>query len=117
MRNLLHPRASVSIANVGSTLYNDRDQIVARAQEGVDRYGVKSITVTSVEARQDQTIITVTLNALSVQDSTMGRPITSTWEFDWLESSNGWSLYRIRAFKIANQQSDQIEPMFPRRQQ
>ena len=117
MRNLLHPRASVSIANVGSTLYNDRDQIVARAQEGVDRYGVKSITVTSVEARQDQTIITVTLNALSVQDSTMGRPITSTWEFDWLESSNGWSLYRIRAIKIANQQSDQIEPMFPRRQQ
>jgi hypothetical protein len=117
MRNLLHPRASVSIANVPLTLYNDRDQIVACAQEGVDRYRVKSITVTSVEARQDQTLITVTLNALSVQDSTLGRPITSTWEFEWLESANGWALYKIRAIRIANQQSEQIEPMFPRRQQ
>src|SRR5689334_11092523 len=36
MQSLLHPKASLSIANVSSTLYNDRDQIVARAKEGVD---------------------------------------------------------------------------------
>ena len=115
MQSLLHPKASVSIANVSSTLYNDREQIVARAKEGVERYGLKSVTVLSSDARQDQTLITVSITLLSVQEYTLGRPIRSTWEFDWLESADGWSLYKIRAIEIGNQQTDKIEPMFPQR--
>lgn len=113
VRTLLHPRASMSVANVPVTLYNDRDQIVARARDASDRHGFQSVRVTSLDARQDQTIITVSVNVLSVQETTAGRPITSAWEFDWLESADGWALYKIRAIRIANQQSDQIEPMFP----
>jgi hypothetical protein len=115
MQSLLHPKASVSIANVPSTLYNDREQIVARAREGVERYGLKSVTVLSTDARQDQTLITVSVTLLSVQEYTLGRPIRSTWEFDWLESADGWSLYKIRAIEIGNQQTDKIESMFPQR--
>ena len=100
MRDLMHPRVSLSIANVPLTLYSDRDQIVARAQDVSDRYGFHSVTITSLEARQDQT---------------GGRPIPSTWEFEWLESANGWALYKIRAIQVAGQQSDRIEPMFPKR--
>jgi hypothetical protein len=114
MRGLLHPKASVGVAN-SMTLYTDRDQIVAGAKTAAERYGFKSLTITSLEARQDQTIITVTLNVLSIQDQTGGRPITSSWEFDWLESANGWSLYKIRAVQIGNQQSDRLERMFPGR--
>ena len=115
MRDLMHPRVSLSIANVPLTLYSDRDQIVARAQDVSDRYGFHSVTITSLEARQDQTIITVSLSLLTVQDQTGGRPIPSTWEFEWLESANGWALYKIRAIQVAGQQSDRIEPMFPKR--
>jgi hypothetical protein len=115
MRDLMHPRVSLSIANVPVTLYSDRDQIVARAQDVSDRYGFHSVTITSLEARQDQTIITVSLGLLTVQDQTGGRPIPSTWEFEWLESANGWSLYKIRAIQVAGQQSERIEPMFPKR--
>jgi hypothetical protein len=115
MRSLLHPKASVGIANVPATLYNDREQIVARAQDAADRYGFRSVNITSLEARQDQTLITVSLSLISVQEQTGGRPITSTWEFDWLETAGGWALYKIRAIQIGGQQSERIEPMFPRR--
>ena len=115
MRGLLHPRVTLGIANVPVTLYNDRDQIVARAQDAAERYGVQSITVTSLDARQDQTLITVSLTAYSVQEHTGGRPINSTWEFDWLQGADGWALYKIRAISVANQQAEQIQPMFPGR--
>ena len=115
MRRLLHPRVSLGIANVPLTLYNDRDQIVARARDAAERYGFHSVTITSINARQDQTLITVSLNALSVQEQTSGRPIPSTWEFDWLQSQGGWALYKIRAISVANQQAEQIQPWFPGR--
>lgn len=115
MRSLLHPRASLGIANVPLSLYTDRDQIVARAQDAADRYGFQSVNITSLDARQDDTIITVSVNVLSIQEQTGGRPITSTWEFDWLESAGGWALYKIRAIQVANRQADRIEPMFPKR--
>jgi len=115
MRSLLHPRVTLGIANVPMTLYNDRDQIVARAMEAADRYGFQSVTITSLDARQDQTLITVSINVLSVQERTAGRPITSTWEFEWLQSAGGWSLYKIRAIEVAGRQAERIEPMFPRR--
>jgi hypothetical protein len=113
LRSLLHPRVSLSIANLPVTIYSDREQLVARAKDAADRYGFQSVNITSIDARQDQTLITVTLNVLSIQEQTAGRPITSSWEFDWLESADGWALYKIRAIQVANQQADRIEPMFP----
>ena len=115
MRSLLHPRVTLGIANVPLNLYTDRDQIVARAQDAADRYGFRSVTITSLNARQDQTIITVSLSLLTTQEYTGGQPIPSTWEFDWLQSAEGWSLYKIRAIRIGNHEADQIEPMFPKR--
>ena len=115
LRSLLHPRVSLSIANLDAALYNDRDQLVARAKDAADRYGFQSVTITSIDSRQDQTLITVSLGVLSIQEQTAGRPITSRWEFDWLESAEGWSLYKIRAIEVANRQAEQIQPMFPGR--
>ena len=112
MRSLLHPRVSLGIAN-SVTRYRDRDQLLAGARDAADRYGFQSVNITSIDSRQDQTLITVSLAVLSIQEQTAGRPITSTWEFDWLESANGWALYKIRAIQVANQQADRIEPMFP----
>ena len=115
MRSLLHPKASVGIANLPLSLYSDRDQIVDRASEAHGRYGFKSARITSVEAQQDKSLITVSMTLWTVQDFTMGRPIRSTWEVEWLQNESGWSLYKLRAIEIANQQTDRIEPMFPGR--
>jgi len=113
LKAMLHPRVTLSIANLPVTIYTDREQLVARAQDAADRYGFQSVTITSLDARQDQTLITVSLNVLSIQEQTAGRPITSGWEFDWLESADGWALYKIRAMQVANQQGERIEQMFP----
>lgn len=114
LRSLLDPNTSVGIANF-LTLYRGADAIVTKAKEGTERYGVKSLAITSSEARQDQTLITVTVRVYSTQDSTMGHPIPSTWEFDWQESANGWYLSEIRAVEIGRQRAEGMEPMFPRR--
>ena len=115
MHSLLHPKASLGILNFPVTLYNDREQIVAKAKEASDKYNFKSVDVTSIDARQDQSLITVTLHIWSEQDATMGRRINSTWQFDWQETADGWYLYDIRAIEIGRMQAQQIEPMFPRR--
>jgi hypothetical protein len=115
MHSLLHPKASLGILNLPMTLYNDREQIVAKAKEAHQKYNFKSVDIQSTEARQDQTLITVTLRLWSEQDVAMGRRIPSTWQFDWQETADGWYLYDIRAVEIGRMQSQEIEPMFPRR--
>ena len=107
-------KVEAAIANLPVSLYTDRDQIVARAQDAHARYGFKSARVTGIEARQDQSLITVSMTAWTVQEFTMGRPIRSTWEFEWLQNESGWSLYKVRTIEVNNQQSERIEPMFPR---
>ena len=114
MRSLLHPKASLGILNFPATLYNDRDTIVAKAKEASEKYNFKRVMVTGTEARQDQTLITVTINVISEQDGPVGT-VTSTWQFDWQETADGWYLYDIRAVQIGRMESQQIAPKFPRR--
>ena len=111
MRSLLDPR--VSLAVLSSTIYADRDQLVKGAQMAVDQYGLKSVTITSLDTQQTQTVITVNVDVLTVQDFSMGRPIPSSWQFDWQETADGWLLTNITALKIANQAADQIRGSFP----
>jgi hypothetical protein len=112
-RALLDKNTTVSIANV-ATLYRGGDQIVAKAQEATDRYGVQSVTLTGLDSRQDQTLITITANVVSLQ-TYVGAPITSRWEFDYQQSAEGWYLSEIRAMEIGRAQGEQMQGMFPKR--
>ena len=52
-------------------------------------------------------IITVTLKLISVQDETMGRPMPTTWQFDWQETDLG----AVRPENIGERGShDGVEP-------
>lgn len=113
VRSLLDNNTSVSVANA-MTLYTGGDRIAAKAQEASDRYGFQSVDVTSMQSRQDQTLITITVNVLSVQDA-VGAPITSRWEFDYLQSGDEWYLNEIRAIEIGRQQGEGMVGMFPKR--
>lgn len=113
LRKLLDAGTSVSIANA-VTMYRGADRIAAKAQEASDRYGVQSVTITSTEPRQDQTLITVSVSVVSIQ-TYVGAPITSRWEFDYQESADGWHLSEIRAMEIGRQQGEGMQHMFPAR--
>lgn len=113
VRGLLDNNTSVSIANA-MTLYTGGDRIAAKAQEATERYGFQSIDVTSMQSRQDQTLITISVGVLSVQDA-VGAPVTSRWEFDYLQSGDEWFLNEIRAIEIGRQQGEGMAGMFPKR--
>ena len=113
LRGLLDRNTSVGIANV-ATLYRGPEQVTTKAREASERYGFKSVDVTGMSSRQDQTLITIGIGVISVQDA-VGAPITSRWEFDYLQASDGWYLNEIRAVEIGRAQGEQMEHMFPRR--
>jgi hypothetical protein len=112
-RSLLDRNTTVSIANV-TTLYRGGDQIVAKAQEATDRYGLQSVTVTGINSRQDQSLITISASVVSIQ-TYVGAPITSRWEFDYQQAADGWFLNEIRAVEIGRAQGEQMQHMFPGR--
>lgn len=113
-RAMLDRNTSLGVLN-GVTLYRGGDQIAAKAREASDKYGFRAVNVTSMKSRQDQTLITVTIAVISTQDVTAMRPITSTWEFDYVESADGWYLNEVRAVEIGRQQGQGMESMFPMR--
>jgi hypothetical protein len=110
MRSLLDPQ--VSLAIVGASIYNDREQLVQGAQHSVDQHGLKSVVITSLDAERAQSVITVDIDVLSEQDATMGRPVPSSWQFDWEKRGKDWVLDKITCLKIANEQGTQMQGRF-----
>ena len=111
--SILDPMASLSVLDANTAVYTNRDQILDGAKQAVDRYGLKSANILSLGARQDDTLITVDLDILSDQDVTMGRPITTSWQFEWQKTGEKWTLLRITCLKIGNEQGNAARQQFP----
>jgi hypothetical protein len=106
MRSLLDPRVSLGISS--ATIYSNREDLVKGAQAKAEQYGLKSVIITSLDAEQTQTIITVTLTVLTDQDATMGRPVTSSWQFEWEQLGKEWALYRITCLGIGSEKGPEL---------
>lgn len=111
LQNTLDPKASVAVLDA-RTVANNRDQIIALAKRGVDEYGLKSIRITSLDSRQDQSLITVTTECLTEQSS-FPYPMMSTWQFDWIKNKDGLHIYRITCLKVGNETGQRAESHFP----
>ncbi|MDQ3440600.1 MAG: nuclear transport factor 2 family protein [Planctomycetota bacterium] len=110
LRALLDPKASVAVPN--GAVYSNRDLIVGGAQMGTERFGLKNIRVLSLTSRQDDTMITVDIDALSDQGMT-GQPFPTSWQFEWQELSGGWTLMRIVCLKIGQETGEGLRRSFP----
>jgi hypothetical protein len=109
-RNIMEPNTSFGVSGDGSNDGKfDREQVIAAAQSAVTHDGVKSITVTSIEAKRDQTLITVTMTVFTTQDSTLDRPVSTTWEFDWQQGGQRWKLQRLVLLMLDGQNAGQLE--------
>jgi hypothetical protein len=80
-------------ANTRFAFYSNRDQLVAGGQATAERIGLKNVRITSMEARQDGTLITIDLNALSEQD--IGPTLPTSWRFNYNNLGTGWQLTSI----------------------
>jgi hypothetical protein len=89
LEKLLDPQSSVE------AIYTNRDQIMAGAKKTVDTIGLTSASITSMQVKQTDTVITVDVTILSYQNITQGRPVITSWRFDWENTGAGWKLIRI----------------------
>lgn len=109
-KSLLSPQ--VRLGTIKTAIYPNRDSLLKGAQDCVEQYQLKSVTITSLEEKQTQTLITVDLNVWTVQDATMGRPLPSGWQLVWEQTGNDWSLYQITCVSIANEGLNEIDSKF-----
>jgi hypothetical protein len=112
MRAILDPRTSVSVMNM--PIYDDRDEIITGAKMAVDRYGVKNIRFLSTDAERADTLITITMTLLSEHESIGGRTINTTWQIEWQQSGDTWSMVRIICQKIGNMTGESAGAQFPK---
>ena len=112
-QSLLPEQVSLALLNHPDSIYSNRAKLVAGAKQAQEKYNFKAIHITGIDAVQTDTLITVSLDVISEQEVTMGRPFPSSWQFDWQETANGWLLVHITALKIANMPADQIRGDFP----
>lgn len=85
-----------------------RGNVVAMTKDAWDRFGLKSVTVTGVDGKRTDTLITVSLDVLSVQDTTQGQPMPSSWQLDFEQSGDDWVLEKIMLLRVGQYSGDQI---------
>ena len=110
MKSLMDGKASVSVVN--APVYSSRDAILAGAQAAVEQYGIKNLRITSLQLKQDGTMITADLDVLSDQGFT-GQPFPTSWQFEWQDLSAGWMLTRVVCLKIGQDSGDAMRRKFP----
>ena len=108
-------RSSLHVLGGAAEIYGTRDEIVGGAQDAVDRYGLKNVVILSTTPEQTDTVINITMTIASEQDFTGGRPITTTWQFEWQQQGGDtWALVRITNIKIGNMSGEAAGRQFPR---
>ena len=113
LKTTLDPLTSLHVLG-GIQLYDSRDEIIAAAQKAVDQYGLRNVRILNTNAEQTDTVIVVTMFLMSEQDTAAAGTITTTWQFEWQQSGEQWSLVRITNMKIGNMQGETAARQFPR---
>jgi len=96
MTRLLHPKASMVMWN--------RDNIITGAKVYSDLYGLKGAHITGMDVEDDKTQITVNFAVFSEHDAAVvpATTVNSTWQFGWVDTTDGWRLMNLVPLKIGN---------------
>jgi hypothetical protein len=111
LRSLLDP--DTAVCNPSQVLKGGRDQIVSAAQAAVDVLKVKSVSIIGIDSVQTETLITVSLEIYSIQEETMDRPVTSSWQMEYAKSGDQWILQKITVLCIGTDSGQDFDPKLP----
>jgi hypothetical protein len=114
LKRILSPTTSLHVLGGATEIYGTSAEIIGGAQKAVDQYGLKNVRILSTTPEQTDTVITITMTIVSEQDFTSGRPITTTWQFEWQQSGETWTLTRITNITIGNMSGEAAGRQFPR---
>jgi hypothetical protein len=105
---LMNPDTSFEVMGEPRDGLFDRAQILQTLQRQIPRYGVTAANITSTDASQQDSLVEITLSIQTVQDATLGRPIPSTWQFQWTRTTDSWTLQRIVLLTIGGRDGSEI---------
>jgi hypothetical protein len=94
--------------------YGNREAIMRGARASVDDPGVKELYVMSAEATQIQTHIEVTTTVVTTVERAMGRPVRSTWQFEFVNMGGAWTLTTITPLALEGQSAEGMLRQLPR---
>src|SRR3954469_12535345 len=92
--------------------YSGKEEMVEGAKRSAALIGLKKAYVRSMEARQTDTLITVTLDAFSEQDMPP-YPLPSKWDLDWQQRGDRWLLYRVTMRNVGGQEGEAVIGRMP----
>jgi hypothetical protein len=95
--------------NTGSgTIFPNRQLLVAGAQADTDNYNLTNVSAHVSGVEQDETGITVDIDAWSEQSASMGYRVPSSWKLLWDRDGKDWKLHEVTCLRIGNEKTDQI---------
>ncbi len=112
-RSLLTPDVGLRVLT-GKSAYSNADQLTVATQNAAEGFRLRAIHIQSMLAEQTGPLVTVTLNLMTEQEQAGIPMLPSSWEFDFKQTSDGWKISEIRALKIDDMPSDEIEKNLPR---
>jgi hypothetical protein len=86
--------------------------MVEGAKKSAAMIGLKKAYVRSTEAKQTDTLITVTMDALSEQEMPP-YPMPSKWDLDWQQHGDRWLLYRVTMRNVGGQEGQSVIGRMP----
>lgn len=101
----LMPSVGLSIANGPST--GSADTLTNYARTMAAFVKLKSAVVRHLTLEQDGTYIIVHCDMISTQDS-LAPLETSSWQFDWQQTTQGWKIQQIRLLSIRDVPTDML---------
>jgi hypothetical protein len=104
LRSLLD--VNTSVGTLSAEIGVGRDNVVHETTQAVVGYKVSSISIISIESRQEDTMITVTIHIMSSQQYTEDRPYPSDWQFDYQKSGDHWLLDKITFLRLGDENAE-----------
>jgi hypothetical protein len=111
LRKLLDP--DTALCSPSQVLKGGRDLIVSTAQQAVDVVKLKSVSIIGIDSVQTETVITVSLEIYSVQEDSLDRPVTSSWQMEYEKSGDQWILQKITVLRIGSDSGQDFNPRLP----
>jgi hypothetical protein len=102
-----------AVCGPAQVLKAGRTQIVAATKAAVDVYKLESLNIIGLDSNQTETVITVSIEVLSMHADTADHPITSSWQFQYQQSGDQWILQKITVLRIGSDTGQDFSPRLP----
>ena len=113
LERILDPRARLTVFGA-ETPYHNRQQIIQAARDARERFGLSAAQITSMHSEQTGPVVTVEMTVMTTQEATLARPVPSTWQLQFQETSEGWSLWTVALVEVRGVGTNRVQRELPR---